>query len=207
MSQLHVVQLLFGRSGAEGKSFQMAFDLRFPTQAMFHRLLSSGQLCEPPQVRALTEFLEPGDTFIDVGSHIGYFSLLALQMVGPSGNVFAFEPNHQTFSVLVANAMLNRGGGGGGGGNFYTFNSAVGDQPGTATFNINPHDEGMSSLMFRAQGSAQVTVHVTSLDNVAAIAGLKNIRMLKIDVEGFEENVIRGAANLIAAGGRGEHCV
>jgi FkbM family methyltransferase len=189
-----MLQLKFGRQGADGKNFVMAFDLSFPTQALIHRFLAAGQLCDPPLIQALTGFLEPGDTFIDVGSHIGYYSMFALQMVGTSGSVFAFEPNPQTYSVVMANALLNRVA------NFYAYNCAVGDVPGIATFNINVQDEGMSSLVFRDPQATQVSVHVTTLDFLAQVARFGPVRMLKIDVEGFEENVIRGAKNLISGG-------
>jgi FkbM family methyltransferase len=172
----------------------MAFDLSFPTQAFIYRILSKAQIADPPLVTALTEVLEPGDVFFDVGAHIGYYSLMALQNLGPTGSVYAFEPNHQTYGVLLANALHNRPA------NFYTCNCAVGDRTGTLQFNINADDEGMSSLLFRGKQSTEVSVHVTTLDLAASLAQIKKICMLKIDVEGYEENVIRGAAGLIAAG-------
>jgi len=116
-------------------------------------------------------------------------------MVGATGRVFAFEPNPQTYSVLITNALLNNAA------NLYAYNCAVGDKAGIAVFNINPQDEGMSSLVFKAEAGTQVSVHVTTLDRIAAITQLRNIRMLKIDVEGFEENVINGAAGLLGTGG------
>lgn len=194
MSTLSTLQLQFGRPGTEGKPFVMAFDLSFPTQALIHRFLAANQLCDPPLIEALTGFLQPGDTFIDVGSHIGYYSMFALQMVGPTGAVFAFEPNPQTYGVLTANGLVNRAG------NLYAYNCAVGDSPGIATFNINPEDEGMSSLVFKSNQATQVSVHVTTLDFVAQAARLGPVRMLKIDVEGFEENVVRGANALLSSG-------
>jgi len=195
VSQLSTLQLSFGRAAAEGKSFCIAFDRAYQTQALIHSFLSQGQLCDPPLVKALTDFLVPGDTFIDVGSHIGYLSLLALQMVGPAGQVYAFEPNPDTYGVLVANALLN------GAGNFHTFNCAVGDKAGSAVLSINAQDEGMSSLVFHAAGASQISVHVTTLDRLAALVQFRHVRMLKIDVEGFEENVINGAAGMLRAGG------
>jgi FkbM family methyltransferase len=119
---------------------------------------------------------------------------MALQHLGPTGSVYAFEPNPQTYGVLLANALLNRPA------NFYTLNCAVGDRAGILQFNISADDEGMSSLLFRSKQSTQVSVHVTTLDLAASLARVQKIRMLKIDVEGYEENVIRGAAGLIAAG-------
>jgi FkbM family methyltransferase len=195
VGDLQVLQVRFSRPPAEPVPFNIAFDLSYPTQGLIHRCLAGGQLCDPPLVTALVGFLTPGDTFIDVGSHIGYYSLLARQVVGTTGRVLAFEPNPETFGTLVANGMLN------GYGNFYAYNCAMGDRYGSLEFNINVEDEGMSSLVFRSARSSQIKVHVTTLDIVVALSRLQNVRMLKIDVEGFEENVIAGAKQLISGGG------
>jgi FkbM family methyltransferase len=189
MTPLKIVPMTF-----EGKTATFAFDVTYPTQAFIHGTLINGQICDPPLVSALTDFLEPGDTFLDVGSHIGYYSMLALLKVGSSGRVFAFEANPRTYSVLVANASLNRSS------NLYAYNCAVGDQETIAEFHIDIKDEGMSSLLVTRPDSLNVSVHMTTLDNIANLTGIDKIRMLKIDVEGFEVNVIRGAEGLIKAG-------
>ena len=195
MGNLQVLQVNFARPPAQPTPFHIAFDLSYPTQNLIHRFLAGGQLCDPPLVSALVDFLQPGDTFIDVGSHVGYYSLLARQVVGPTGRVVAFEPNPETFATLAANVMIN------GYGNFLAYNSAVGDRYGTLEFNINVEDEGMSSLVFKSPRSSQIKVHVTTLDAFAMMARVQNVRMLKIDVEGFEENVITGGNKLITGGG------
>lgn len=190
MSNLHRLDLSFGRAAAEGKRFGMIFDTRHFTQRFIHSFLSRGELCDPPLVQALTGFLEPGDCFIDVGSHIGYYSLLALQMVGASGRVVAFEANPETFAVLAANAQLNRAA------NLMAYNCAVGRQPGIGQFSINGRDEGLSSMAVSSE--RQISVSMTSLDSLQALAPFEKVRMLKIDVEGFEPEVIAGAKRFLA---------
>ena len=174
----------FGRAGNLGKDLAIGFDLRFPTQRFQHGWAARGQLCDPPLVATLTGFLEPGDTFIDIGSHIGYYALLALQQVGRHGCVFACEPNPETYRVLLANALANRAA------NFFPVGCALGETAGTATLFLNDGDEGMSSLVVATDRSTSVTV--ATLDELHALLGFAQVRMVKIDVEGFEQQVIAG---------------
>ena len=59
---------------------------------------------EPLVTRCLMALLRPGDTFVDVGAHIGFFSLIASSQVGPTGQVYAFEANYDRFKELQSNA-------------------------------------------------------------------------------------------------------
>jgi FkbM family methyltransferase len=188
MGNLDYVEFAYQLASSQ-KSFRMAFDRSFPTQNFLHSFLSRGELPDPPLVTALTEFLGPGDTFIDVGSHIGYYSLLALQHVGDRGHVFAFEPSPQTFGVLLTNTILN------GGGRFRALNCALGDHVGLAPLFIDHKDEGMSSLATpsKAKIGNVVSVFVFTIDKLYEQFQWANVRTIKIDVEGFEPNVIRGA--------------
>jgi FkbM family methyltransferase len=58
---------------------------------------------EEEETRVLLDFLKPGMTFFDVGSHFGFFSLLAAAIVGPTGRVVAFEPTPSTFEMVSRN--------------------------------------------------------------------------------------------------------
>ncbi|MEM6996443.1 MAG: FkbM family methyltransferase, partial [Myxococcota bacterium] len=62
---------------------------------------------EALQTKALLERLEPGDTFVDVGANLGYYTVLAAKKVGPSGRVFAFEPDPESFALLKRNVDRN----------------------------------------------------------------------------------------------------
>src|SRR5579863_851790 len=62
---------------------------------------------EPYGVRLMEEFLRPGDLFVDIGAHIGYYALRAARVVGPTGCVLAFEPDPDNFELLVKNARDN----------------------------------------------------------------------------------------------------
>lgn len=180
--------------------FKMAFDTSYHSQNLMYSTLAKGKICDPPLAFVLTHFLTAGDTFIDVGSHIGYYSLLALQKVGPNGRILAFEPNPETFSVLTLNAMINDAG------NFHAFNCALSDKPGTSTLYVNNFDEGLSSLCNTSNDSEgepyydkvkPLAVMSLTLDQIADFAKCTKIKMIKIDVEGYEQKVLNGGGNFI----------
>ena len=100
--------------------------------------------------------------------------------------MFACEPNPETYRVLLANALANRAA------NFFPVGCALGETAGTATLFLNDDDEGMSSLVVAADRSTTVTV--ATLDELHALLGFARVRMVKIDVEGFEQQVIAGGA-------------
>src|SRR6185312_15602233 len=62
---------------------------------------------EPDISRLIASCLQPGDTFIDIGANIGYFSLMAAKLVGPAGQVYAIEPWPPTLKILRHNIQLN----------------------------------------------------------------------------------------------------
>ena len=62
---------------------------------------------EPRETALISELLKPGDTFVDVGANIGYFTLLASRLVGATGKVIGIEANPRTFKLLEANVALN----------------------------------------------------------------------------------------------------
>ncbi len=130
----------------------------------------------------IMHFLRPEDTFADVGANIGVYSVLASGITGAKS--IAFEPIPSTFASLKRNMQFN---------NLLQraelHNLGVGDKEETLTFSnsldaINHviHDSGF-------QG-ATTSVPVTSLDKILQD---KPVNVLKIDVEGFEANVINGA--------------
>jgi len=139
--------------------------------------------------------LEPGMTFYDVGSHFGYFSLLASTLVGPEGQVFAFEPTANTFQVLSENAARRD--------NITCNQVAAYRESGHLTF----LDQGLgdSSLNFivgdqweggeTKAGTREIQVPAIKLDDFAQQHGDPDF--LKIDTEGAEVPVLQGMANVI----------
>lgn len=150
---------------------------------------------EEQTVRWFLGALRPGMTVLDIGSHVGQYTLIAASAVGPAGRVHAFEPNPANFARLSANIALN------GYANATAHPVALSDQVGDATLYVPANDNtGESSLLRCIEGMSETTVCTTTLDTWTRDADLgspSHIDLMKIDVQGFEEKVLRGAAETL----------
>lgn len=146
---------------------------------------------------ALMDVLEPGMVFLDVGSHFGFYSLLASTAVGPTGQVHAFEPVPDTFAVLKENADRRP--------NIQCHNLAVYSEPKTLDFWVQ--DLWNSSVNFVVNDACQLDdphvrpgrlrrVEAIKLDDFANQHG--DVDVVKLDVEGVEGPVLRGMSQLLA---------
>ncbi len=140
----------------------------------------------------LARHIRTGDVVYDIGAHIGFFMLLCNKFVGTTGRVYAFEPFPENFARLAANVEVNRAN------NVEIHRLALSDYNGSATFAVAP-----SSLMGHLSGETRVSadamqVQTRTVDGFVADGG-KVPDLLKVDVEGAEADVIRGAAATIAS--------
>jgi FkbM family methyltransferase len=165
--------------------FRLKLDLAtYPDVAMAYGLY------ELDTARLIKRLLKLGDHFVDAGANIGYFTLLAARLVGPSGRVDAFEPHPMNRARLVDhlrdNDLADR---------VRVHALALSDSAGVATMHM-PSEAGANHGMasFYAPGEA-VEVPTARLDEV--LAGTKP-KLIKLDVEGAEPLAIAGMAGLIA---------
>jgi FkbM family methyltransferase len=124
---------------------------------------------------------------------MGLFSLIAAQKVGPNGSIHAFEANPDVHTMFLANLRLNE---------VRTVRAnllALAEQPGELTFCIN-EDTSLSSLTDTGRGrvARRITVRATNLDEYTKTQSLPPVKFLKLDLEGFEWDALRGATGLIA---------
>ena len=150
------------------------------------------------QVKLLSSGLKEGDTAIDIGAHAGQYCLLMAEMCGKSGRVIAFEPDPHARSLLNRNIALNP-----------KLKSptietcAVSDAAGEAVL-FSCGGNSQSSLarsgigINAAESAEQFTVLLVTLDDYIASHALSAPRWVKIDVEGAEIRVLKGAAKLLA---------
>jgi FkbM family methyltransferase len=131
-------------------------------------------------------------TFIDVGANIGYFTLIAAALVGSEGKVIAFEPSHQAHSMLESTINFNQIK------NITAVQAGLSDSSSNLQLFIPPasHGNHSPSLVF-ADGWKPINVEVFRLDKYLADNLIDCIDLIKIDVEGFEPNVIRGMSSFL----------
>jgi len=154
---------------------------------------------EPVDVEAFRTFIKQDATVIDVGANIGQYSLLASKLMGQTGEIYAFEPSVDIQPKLKRNIDLNNFE------NIEVIPCAVAATSGVMKF--YPANEvanqGVGSLMpvqeYRSniRSNEGVDVDVMSLDDFCGARGIEKVDVLKIDVEGFDLEVLKGATKLM----------
>ena len=128
------------------------------------------------------KILRPGDTYVDVGANIGTLALTAAVAVRPNGKVIAIEAHPATYKNLAENIRLNKFE------NIQAINSAAGNSNGSTRFsNVNSDDQNKVVT----DDTTGIEVPVSTLDILAH--DVDAIKLLKIDVEGYEKFVLEGA--------------
>jgi FkbM family methyltransferase len=136
--------------------------------------------------RLISSMVKPGTVFYDVGANVGFYSLLASELVGPQGQVFAFEPLPRNVAYLRRHLALNRVS------NVEILELAVGEQTGVASFTPEP-----SGCMGRLSDTGCLPVAAASLDCLLEKRRLVPPHSIKMDIEGAELLALRGAITCI----------
>lgn len=150
---------------------------------------------EIPVQEALARYLKAGDVFYDIGANMGFFSLISSRLVGPGGQVCAFEPVSENADAVRENFGLNQLD------RSRLFEVAVGRTSGKAELLLTEWDGGstLSSSSIRpSEPVSRRTVSVVALDDFIPAEKLPLPNFVKIDVEGVELEVIQGMARTIA---------
>jgi len=177
----------------------MYIDLSEPglSRTLFYRGIH-----EPLATRLVQEELAPGMVIIDIGANLGYYVLLEAKTVGENGVIYAIEPVPSSYSILQKNVALNHCT------QVHTFRLALGDKDGTATMYITDKLnwshiasdllDSKRAIHIRSAIQRSVQVPIMRLDSFVHIYQIEQVHFLRMDVEGFEIAVIRGAYNTIA---------
>ena len=145
------------------------------------------------ELNYLETILFPSKTFVDIGANLGIYTLVASRIVGPSGRVIAFEPSLQSFLTLKENVSLN------GFKNVLAVRVALSDKTGEA-FLYHGSDAGKNSLgSFPCREPKGEPVATQSLDEALHQLSVETVDVIKMDVEGAEELVLRGAKRTVAS--------
>jgi FkbM family methyltransferase len=155
---------------------------------------------EPENAAFLAEHLGPGQVALDVGAHVGHFTILAAARVGGSGRVLAFEPAPSNLERLRRNLALNDLGR-----PVEVLPVALSARRGTASFFDDGGTDGTEFSMVapRQEGSGRAfDAAVETIDDVCAARQIERVDLVKIDVEGAEAEVLRGGERVLAASPR-----
>lgn len=154
-------------------------------------------LWEPFETQLLTQMLRPGDVFVDAGANIGYFTVIAAAAVGPTGAVYAFEPEPRNSALLQKNVELNELSDW-----THVYGAALGAQAGLASLYLHPDNLGDHQLHPDHDGRVAVDVQVMRGSEVIGEAQ-QRVDFVKVDTQGSEQLVIEGLMPLLLHSGAG----
>jgi FkbM family methyltransferase len=151
---------------------------------------------EPAKVAAIRRLLEPGMTFVDAGCNKGDFALIAARVMGDQGRVLAFEPAPDNCRWIRASIELN------GYEAITVFELALSDAEGRVPLYLGKWS-GFHSIVSRRKlrrPPRTIEVQTRTLDSVLAETGDPHVDVMKIDVEGAEMHLLRGAERTLSDG-------
>lgn len=181
----------FSSTAAVSKPCRHGEMFYFPTDAYIGRSFDLYGEFSEDEVRLFAKLVSPGDTVLDVGANIGAHTIPLAHQVGPTGKVYAFEPQRMSYYCLCANVIRN------GLAQVYCHHAALGETSGTIAVPeldyAQRHNFGGVSLDDVSANGPTSTVPLMTLDSL----GLTACRLIKIDVEGMEQRVLAGAVETI----------
>jgi FkbM family methyltransferase len=178
----------------------LSLDPEHMSQRFMLNDLNAGRLYESETSQFLGAVLGAGDTFIDVGAHVGYFSMLAAALVGPTGRVISFEPDTSNYAHLLEHVERNSAP------QVMPVPMAVGSEARVAEFFVNDDNDGGHGLwnvgehpFNQRTREARRTrkVFLTTLDDFIGPNATRKVKAIKIDAEGSEVAVLAGARKLL----------
>ena len=188
---------LFQRGRMLSSTLPGGLTISFRQTDRFAKSLIRGRTSEPEYTRLIQAMLKPGMVYIDIGAHIGQYVLIGAQLVGSHGQVHAFEPTPDTFELLEANIRQNNL-------SWCTANPlAVCDLAGQ-TLRLQlcaPGKEAFNALCRPLRPDQQILgatdVQTVTIDSYCQERRIDRVDFIKIDVNGPELMVVRGAERVL----------
>lgn len=151
---------------------------------------------EKEVTQCVKNILEEGDVFVDLGANEGFFTVIASSIVKESGLVICIEPQSRLQSVIQNNLFLNNLE------NILLFQVVISDKNGFATLSISPDTNTGSSGLIRVtkyKNDQELCIQ-KSLNSLIKNLNISQIKLMKIDIEGFEYEAILGSKGLFKSG-------
>jgi FkbM family methyltransferase len=177
-------RLLHGLSPRQGTTTRRLFGytIELDRSDFIQRAVYLG-VYEPDETRLLRGYLKPGMVVVDAGANIGYYTLLAASI---GCTVHAFEPSPAIFAQLARTIEANGLTG------VHLIEAGLSDIDATLRLPV-PHEDNHTPSLLDETASAHDEVKVMRLDDYLESNHIKRVDLLKMDVEGFEPNILRGA--------------
>ena len=180
----------FDISIADRGPIDMTFDLdptHFQTDAALLHYFNHGAIPEPEVVHLMAKVVRAGDVVIDGGANVGFFTVLLSRLVGSDGLVIAVEPSERNFNKLKDNLALN------GCENVVLHKKALSHD--NAPVRFYQHEDNGQDGCF-GDGEHRMVPAVT----LETLALGRIVRLIKLDIEGYEANALRGAGTVLRWG-------
>jgi FkbM family methyltransferase len=163
-------------------------------QFMTPCLLEHG-VWEPSVTELLSDEIRSGDTVLDLGANVGYYTLLFAELVGEHGRVFAFEPDPSNLRLLEKNVRLN------GFTNVVLVPEAVSDRTGDLRLFLSASNKGDHRIYDSQDGRTSIPIKVVRLDDYFAHRKGR-VDFIKMDIQGAEPSAVRGMPSLLESNRR-----
>ncbi|MDB9308639.1 FkbM family methyltransferase [Aphanizomenon sp. CS-733/32] len=184
---LHLICPKVGEKTIDFYGYELSLDLSDYIQRSAYL-----NVFEPYESNLIKNYLKTGMTFIDVGANIGYFTLMAAALVGSEGKVIAFEPSSYAYNRLKNTVNRNNIS------QVSLVQAGLSDSESTIQLYIPDNQWGNHSpTMIKNNSGQPINVPVFRLDEYLKSNNIAYVDLMKIDVEGFEPNVIEGAREAI----------
>lgn len=172
------------------EGYRIVYDAKSPQAFRLRQAVAAGEY-EKEDMDLMRRIVRPGDTVVDIGAHEGFFTLLFAGLVGERGRVFSFEPNPENLRYLRRNVKLNRGK------CVRIYPVAAGSGRGNGILHLNEGQGAWGSFTdFWGDTTRERRVAVETLDHALGSMGGR-IDFIKVDTEGHDFEVLKGAAGLL----------
>lgn len=161
-----------------------------PKDMIVSQVLYTKRVWDPYTSAVFRKVLRKGDTVLDIGSHIGYYALLAAEIVGKHGSVTAFEPDTVSYGLLKKNRSVNNYE------NITPINKAVSEKNAIERLYINRLNTGDNKLIKDGTTKEYVKIETIKLDDFLKV---KKVDVIKIDIQGAELRALKGMTKLLKA--------
>jgi FkbM family methyltransferase len=163
-----------------------------PDDKIISYRLRKGIIYEKASVKAIMANVKEGQTFVNIGANIGYFTLILSHIVGQKGRGYSFEPDPTNFSYLKRNIELN------GYENIVLEQRAVGDIAGTTYLYLNNKGNQGDHRTWKGEENREKTIiNITTLNNYFRGIDLK-VDFIKMDIQGAEALALKGMSDILS---------